>query len=38
MVSGALNLVFLLSTKFSLEGFSLWQAGIFEEKRILGTA
>ena len=38
VVSGAFNLVFLLSTKFSLEGFSLWQAGIFEEKGILGRA
>lgn len=38
LVSRVLSLVFLLGTKFSLEGFSFWQTGIFEENQILRTA
>lgn len=38
MVSSSLNLVFLLSTKFNLEGFSLWQAGIFQKKTNFGNS
>lgn len=36
VISSALNLV--LSTQFSFEGFSLWQAGIFKKKMNFGNS